>query len=271
MKKTGLFGLVVLLLFVVTFSSCHKQTELSKMIPSERVELTGDASNLFEIEDSIKVVLIPVGTDGKKWEVRAHLPLKNTTPWSRIPGSDQSLNRFISGVLFYPKYLDRNDTELDLDVNTDYQDGEKLLKSDELITKDVAIKEYNFGDKSYKNQKAYFDLIDGIKITVKLSWAQLGITSSSMSGGSTSSSSQDWNKKLDDYEKYVNEYVKYVKKLSKGDKSVESQVDKYFWAADELEDELDKAYNLGKMTTAQRKRYEKIEEKFTDAVFEYDE
>ena len=105
MKKTGLYGLIVLALLAVAVSSCQKKTELSKMISSDRLELIGDASDLFEIEDSIKVVLIPVGTDGKKWEVRAHLPLKNTMPWSEIPGSDQSLDNFISSVLFYPKSL----------------------------------------------------------------------------------------------------------------------------------------------------------------------
>lgn len=245
------------------------------MISSDRLELIGDASNLFEIEDSIKVVLIPVGTDGEKWEVRAHLPLKNTTPWSEIPGSDQSLDNFISSVLFYPKYLDRNDTELDLSVETDYQDGVKLLKSDELITKDIAIKEYSFGDKSYEKQKAYFDLIDGIKLTADLSWAHRASdsnsSSSSFSSGSTSSTGQDWNKLLDEYEKYVNEYIKYVKKLSKGDKSVESQVDKYFWATEDIGDDLENAYKSGKMTSAQKKRYEKIDDKFTDAVLDYDD
>lgn len=69
----------------------------------------------------------------------------------------------------------------------------------------------------------------------------------------------------------MNEYITYVKKLSNGDKSVESTVDKYFWAADDLEDELDKAYESGKMTSAQKKRFEKIVEKFTDAVLDYDE
>jgi hypothetical protein len=276
MKKTGLFGLVVLMLLAVTVTSCQKKAELSKMIPSDRVTINGKNGNLFEIEeDSVEVMLVQVGVDGDKWEVRTNLPLKNTTPWSKIPGSDSNLDNFIYGINIYAKYVDKNDSELDLSVQTDYQSGETLLKSNEIVTGNVPIIEYNFGNKSYEKQKAYFDHIDGAVLTVELSWAHKtnasSGSSSSLSSGSTSSSSQDWNKMLDDYEKYVNEYIKFVKKLSKGDKSVESQVDKNFWAADDLEDDLEEAYKSGKMTSAQKKRYDKIEEKFTDAVFEYDD
>ena len=276
MKKIGLFGLVVLMLLVVAVTSCQKKTELSKMIPSDRVTINGKNSNLFKIEeDSVKVMLVQVGVDGDKWEVRTNLPLKNTTPWSEIPGSDPSLDNFIYGINIYANYVDKNDSELDLSVQTDYQSGETLLKSEEIVTGNVPIIEYSFGNKSYEKQKAYFDHIDGAVLTVELSWAHKtnasSGSSSSLSSGSTSSSSQDWNKMLDDYEKYVNEYIKFVKKLSKGDKSVESQVDKNFWAADDLEDDLEKAYKSGKMTSAQKKRYDKIEEKFTDAVLEYDD
>lgn len=85
--------------------------------------------------------------------------------------------------------LDRNDSELDLSVEMDSQDLISVLKSEEMITKDISIKEHSYGN----------------------------------------------------------------------------------WAADDLEDELDKAYESGKMTSAQKKRFEKIVEKFTDAVLDYDE
>jgi hypothetical protein len=155
MKKTGVFGLVVLALLAVSAVSCQKKTELSKMISSDRVTINGRNSDLFEIEeDSIKVMLVQVGVDGDKWEVRTNLPLKNTTPWSEIPGSDTDLDNFIYGINIYAKYVDRNDSELDLSVQTDYQCGEKLLKSDEIIRGNVPIIEYSFGDKSYDKQKA---------------------------------------------------------------------------------------------------------------------
>lgn len=274
MKKTGLFGLVVLMLLAVTVTSCQKKKVLSKTISSDRVSIDGKNSDLFEIEDPVKLMLVPVGVEGDKWEIRADLPIKNTTPWNEIPGSDPKLDHSIYGVSIYANYIDQYNMKVDLDVQTDYQGGEKLLKSNELITGNVPIIEYGFGDKSYKKQKAYFDLIDGIDLTVELKWAHKSSSSSSTANNTTVSSSsfsQDWNKMLDDYEKNVNEYVKYVKKLSKGDKSVESKVDKYYWAAEDLDEDLEKAYKSGKMTSAQKKRYEKIDDKFTDAVFEYDE
>lgn len=271
-----------MLLAMITFASCGKETEMTKMISADRVDFTGNNSDLFEIDaDSVTVKLIPVGVDGDEWEVRTILPISNTKPWSKIPGSDQSQASYIYGVSIYPKYLDRNDSELHLSVQMDSQDLESLMKSEELITKEIAIKEAWYENKSYKKQKAYFDMIDGAKLTVDLSWAHkantsdisssFSSTSSSLSSGSTSSSNPNWDKMLDDYEKNVNEYIKFVKKLSNGDKSVESQVDKYFWAADDLEDELEQAYKSGKMTSAQKKRYDKLEEKFTDAVLDYDE
>lgn len=283
MKKTGLFGLVVLGFLAMVVTSCQKKTELSKMIPSDRVTINGKNSNLFEIEeDSVKVMLVQVGVDGDKWEVRTDLPLKNTTPWSEIPGSDSSLDNFIYGIDIYAKYVDKNDSELDLDVQTDCQIGETLLKSEEIVTGNVPIIEYSYGNKSYEKQKAYFDYIEGVVLTVELSWAHKtsassssssssSSASSSLSSGSTSSSNQNWDKLLDDYEKYINEYIKYVKKYSNGDKSVESQVDKYFWAAEDIGDDLEDAYKSGKMTSTQKKRYEKIDDKFTDAVLEYDD
>jgi hypothetical protein len=277
MKITKALGLSVMLMAMFAFASCDKETEMTKMISADRVEFAGINSDLFEINaDSVMVKLIPIGAHGDQWEVRTILPISNTEPWSKIPGSDQSQSSFIYGVSIYPEYLDRNDTELDLSVEMDSQDLIAVLKSEEMITKDVPIKEHSYGNKSYKKQKAYFDMIDGAKLTVDLSWAHKANTSdsslsSSSTSGSTSSSSQNWDKMLDEYEKYVNEYITYVKKLSNGDKSVESTVDKYFWAADDLEDELDHAYESGKMTSAQKKRFEKILEKFTDAVFDYDE
>ena len=156
MKRTNVFGIAVMLLALLSFASCNKEKELTKMISADRVELTRNNSNLFEIDaDSVMVKLIPVGVNGDEWEVRTILPMSNTTPWSKIPGSDQNQASFIYGVSLYPKYLDGNDSELDLSVEMDSQDLVSLLKSEEFITKEIPIKEYSYGNKSYKKQKAF--------------------------------------------------------------------------------------------------------------------
>jgi len=265
MKKTGLFGLVVLMLLAVAVTSCQKKTELSKMIPSDRVTINGKNSNLFEIEeDSVKVMLVQVGVDGDKWEVRTNLPLKNTTPWSEIPGSDPSLDHSIYGINIYAKYVDKNDSELDLSVQTDYQSGETLLKSNEIVTGNVPIIEYNFGNKSYEKQKAYFDHIDGAVLTVELSWAHKASSSSTSSTPSVSSSSKDLDKLLDEYEKNVNECVNLIKRQDRGENVPEAVIDKLLGKIEELEKKLDDKIN--KMSDAQYERYEKLDAKIWDAI-----
>lgn len=254
-----------MLLAMLAFASCGKETEMTKMISADRVKFTGNNSDLFEIgADSVTVKLIPVGVGGDEWEVRAILPISNTTPWSKIPGSDQSRASFIYGVSIYPKYLDRNDSELDLSVQMDSQDLGSVLKSDENITKEVAITEYSFGDKSYKKQKAYFDMIEGAKLTIDLSWASHGSSSSSSSSTVTSSSNANWDKLLDEYEKCVNECVKLLKKEDNGEWVSEDKIDALLDKADELEKKLDKG--LDKMSDAQYERYSKLDDKLMDAL-----
>lgn len=260
MKKQGLLGLVALVaVFFIT--SCNKEKELTKYISSDKVELTGDRTDLFEIDaDSVKVMLIPVGAEGKKWEVRAIVPIKNTTPWSQIPESDQSRSSFISGVLMYIDYLDGYGSSLNMSIESYYPNVEKVLKSDDLITEDMAIAEGDLGDKSYKKQKAYFDKIEGINIQVHLSWARTANGSTS----TISSSTNNWDKLLDDYEKCVNECVKLLEKEDRGEYVSEKKIDDLLDKADELEKALDKG--LDKMSDAQYKRYTKLDDKLTNAL-----
>ena len=240
------------------------------MIPADRILLKGENSNLFKLDaDSVEVKLIPVGVDGDEWEVRTILPMKNTTPWSKIPGSDQNLARSIYGISIYPKYVDKYDTELDLNIETDYQSGLQLLKSDDIITANIPILEYNFVNKDYKKQKAWFEAIDGINLTVQLSWATSTSSSSSNSSSSSykktssKSSSKNWDKVLDEYEKYVDEYIKFYKKAKNGDLSALSKYADFLEKAEDLEDALEKADDNDALTAAQLRRYEKIFEKLT--------
>ena len=264
MKRTNALGIAVMLLALLSFASCNKEKEMTKMISADRVELTGDNSNLFEIDaDSVKVMLIPIGTTGEKWEVRTIIPLRNTTPWSEIPGSDQSLSSFIYGVSMYVHYLDSYDSELDLSIQNDNEIAKKLLKSEELITEDMPITESNYGNKSYKYQKAYFDKIDGLKVQIELSWAHSG-NSSSSSSYSSSTKNTNWNQLLDEYEKCVNECVKLLKKDDNGEWVSADKLEKLLDKAEELEEKLDDG--IYDMSDAQYKRYMRIGDKLDAAL-----
>lgn len=266
MKRTNALGFSVMLMAMLAFASCDKETEMTKMISADRVEFTGNNSGLFEINvDSVMVKLIPIGVNGDQWEVRTILPISNTEPWSKIPGSDQSQVSFIYGVSIYPEYLDGNDSELDLSVEMDSQDLIAVLKSEEMITKDISIKEHSYGNKSYKKQKAYFDMIDGAKLTVDLSWASRGNSSSSSSSTAIKSSSNtNWDQLLDEYERLVNECVKLMQKEDRGEWISEDVLDAMLDKTDELEKKLDKG--VDDMTEAQYKRYEKLDKKIWDAL-----
>lgn len=261
-------GLVALVaLFLIT--SCNKEKELAKYISSDKVELTGDRTDLFEIDaDSVKVMLIPIGAEGKKWEVRTIVPIRNTTPWSQIPEGDQSRSSFICGVLMYIDYLDGYGSTLDMSIESYYPNVEKVLKSDDLITEDMAIAEMSLGDKSYKKQKAYFDKIEGIKIKVSLSWAHVGNAYVSSSKSATSSSKSYNNKSVDEllnaYEKCIEDYISFRKKAKNGDLSA---INKYMDLSDdaeEIEDAIDKYENS--MSDAQFDRYLELIDKLTKAM-----
>ena len=238
------------------------------MISADRIVLNGTNCDLFYLDaDSVEIKLIPVGVDGDEWEVRTILPLRNTTPWSKIPGSDQNLDRSIYGIKIYPKYTDRNDTKIDLSIEMDYQSCEKLLMSDAIVTTNIPILEYNFVNKEYKRQKAYFEAIDGVTLDISLSWAEKVSSSSSNSYNSSSSSkksSKNWNKVLDEYEKFVDQYIKTYKKAMNGDMSAMGEYARLLEKAEDLEDDLADAED--ELTTAQMNRYMKITEKLSNAL-----
>lgn len=185
MKKHGLLGLIVLLVFAIV--SCNnggdntsnnagndagnKEEALTKYIPANRIVMKGNHANRFKITaDSVKVMLIPVGVEGKQWEVRTILPFGNTTPWSEIPGSNDELDTFIYGPDIIVGYIDSYDSKLNLSVEEDYEIAKEVLKSEDLISKDMPLS-VRLCDKLYDVQKAYFDKIDGVEMLIDMSWA----------------------------------------------------------------------------------------------------
>ena len=110
-----------------------------------------------------------------------------------------------------------------------------LLKSEEIVIGDVPIIEYSYGNKSYEKQKAYFDHIEGVVLTVELSWAHKASSSNTSSTPSVSSSNTDLDKLLDEYEKCVNECVNLINRQDRGENVPESQIDKLLGKIEELE------------------------------------
>ena len=162
----------------------------------------------------------------------------------------------------YINYLDSYDSELDLSIENDYDIAKKLLKSEELITEDMPITEYSFGNKSYKYQKAYFDKIDGIKMKIELSWAHSA--NSSSSSVSSSSSSSKVKELLDSYEKFIDDYIELRKKAKSGDMSAINKYSDAYDDAEKIEDALDELED--DMTDAEFNRYLKLIDKLSKAA-----
>ena len=268
MKHSKLLGFIVLVLIGVCFASCGKEKEVekSKMIPADRIVLKGD-SEYFKVVDSVKVILVPSGKQDQ-WEIRATIRLQNTRPWSSVKKQfKQPLERV--SVNFPPKYMDKNDTELDFNIK--YLSGEtfeKLLKSDEIITENIVCEDNSWShQRSYKRQKEIFERIDGIEIKgVQLYYVekQSSTSSSSYKSSSSKSSSKNWNKVLDEYEKFVDQYIKTYKKAMNGDLSAMGEYARLLEKAEALEDDLANAED--ELTTAQMNRYMKITEKLSNAI-----
>ena len=259
------------MLIGVGFASCgkDKEVEKSKMIPADRIVLKGDDSELFQVVDSAKVVLVPSGKQNA-WEIRAIIKIQNTQTWTAVKKQSK---KPIEGVSVYSyngtKYVDKNDTELDFSIESvSSEPFNKVLKSDNTITETVVCNDNSWSsEKTYKRQNSVFERIDGIVIKgISLRYEENANSSSSSSYNSSSSnkSSKNWNKVLDDYEKFVDKYIKTYKKAMSGDMSAMGEYASLLEKAEELEDDLEDAED--ELTTTQMNRYMKITEKLSNAL-----
>lgn len=261
MKKQSLFGLVVLLLVIVV-TSCQKKTELSKTISPDKVIIRGPESKYFTIQDSIEVKLVPIGEDGNQWTVSAKLPLKKTTAWNDVHFDNLDLNEFISGTIIYESFIDKDERDVGKTQKSNRQIAEKMVESEELITIDIPIElTTSSGNKSYKEQKSNFDRIEGFDLEVHLKCV---LNERVSSGGSSLSNSSNINQLLNDYEKNVNECVKLMNRQDNGENVSDEKIDDLLDKIEKLEKALDK--QIDNMSDAQYKRYEKLDDKLTDAL-----
>lgn len=169
MKQKFLLGAVALCL-AIGLTSCggEKQEEMTKMIPADAVTLSGKHKKLLTIPaDSIKIMLVRIGDS--RWDVRALIPMQNTTEWSKVPGTNPSKSKYFEPRMgnLMVHFLDANESEIDAEVAPDYDVVGSILSSDEIVTEKVLVKDRweSLGDKSYAARRAIFDKVAGISIT----------------------------------------------------------------------------------------------------------
>ncbi|HCS88410.1 MAG TPA: hypothetical protein DIW30_08535 [Bacteroidales bacterium] len=216
MKRNFIFCAVTLCL-ALGMASCgenEKQVEMTKIIPADAVTFSGKHKNLLTIPadvDSVKIMLVRTGETGQRWEVRALIPLQNTTPWKKVPGTDnRKLSWFEPNMgNLHVEYVDANESEVGEDVYLDYNAVESVLASDDIITEKALVKDRyeNLGDKSYNTKRALFDKVAGISISkMELNEVKSAKSSDKKGGSSLSDIYEDAiNEVADTYEKAMNE------------------------------------------------------------------
>ena len=202
MKRIKLF--VVLSLIGLVLFSCSKQQEETKMLPATAVKKSGTHSDLLEIKDSVKVMLVKISDD--RWSLRALIPIENAQAWETVTrfntpsdpekeyfpsmGHESMFNDHLS-----VEFLDANGSPIDFKVDPDWDVVNSVLASNSVKKEDMLVKEsYDINADEYKIIKEKFDKIAGIAIKkMDLHTTSKNSGSSYASGSSYSSGDDDWD------------------------------------------------------------------------------
>lgn len=106
--------------------------------------------------------------------------------------------------------------------------------------------------------------------SAKSSSIGIGMDSNDSSAYSSSGSKQ-WDKILDEYESLVNKYISLAKKAAKGNPTAVLECASILAKTEKLSDRLDKAEEDDDLSISQAKRFLKLTNKLTEAVFEITE
>ncbi|MBO4874337.1 MAG: hypothetical protein J5542_03405 [Bacteroidales bacterium] len=279
MKKNFLLIACVIAL-VLGFSSCggnkspesNVQEEVlrhdseSKMIPTSKIELKGEHSDLINIPvDSVEIILEFDGLDNEdRYWVKVDMPVENTKTWSQFCAE----NKKNKGPNYEPKFVydgvgayfcDADGNKINSDISVYHYDMEDVIASESIKSKEMRVHSQTVG---YDKTKKLFDKISSIVIQ--------GITlesEESDNGGyeiADNDGDNDWDAILDDYEKYVDDYVALYKKAMNGDMDALSEYASVLEDAQNLSNKL--AKGQGSMTSAQVSRYTKITQKMANAM-----
>lgn len=279
MKKNFLLIACVIAL-VLGFSSCggnkspesNVQEEVlrhdseSKMIPTSKIELKGEHSDLINIPvDSVEIILEFDGLDNEdRYWVKVDMPVENTKTWSQFCAE----NKKNKGPNYEPKFVydgvgayfcDADGNKINSDISVYHYDMEDVIASESIKSKEMRVHSQTVG---YDKTKKLFDKISSIVIQ--------GITlesEESDNGGyeiTDNNGDNDWDAILDDYEKYVDDYVALYKKAMNGDMDALSEYASVLEDAQNLSNKL--AKGQGSMTSAQVSRYTKITQKMANAM-----
>lgn len=212
-KKLQLLILTAALLPLATIVSCSgKGEEEVKTLSAESVKMSGEHKNLIQINgDEVKIMLVNSNPNDKYgWEIRASMPIIGTTAWSDVPGTDESASSYFSPRMgnLSVAFLDANGNELEYAIAPNWDAVETVLKNAPTEEEDLICSGYSSLD--YKGAKAFYDKIQGLRIS-KMDLNEVHTSTSSSSSVSKSSSWDDVD--LDDDLEDVKKAIKAEKKI----------------------------------------------------------
>lgn len=210
--KKHLILVAIAALTTMMLSSCgESKEEQTKMISPDRVSLVGSHSDLLEVADSVKLLLVKANPNGTKyWTIKAIVPIKNTTYWKNVPGTNSNAKEYFIAKMgnAHSRFIDANDSEV-LDGNMQWDKLESVLSANEYKTVKLELSAsrgfLSAYEADYATAKEAFDKIDGMelsKLDLSKVWKAENISSSRSS--SSSYDDDDLDKAIDQYERAVN-------------------------------------------------------------------
>ena len=218
---------------LLMFSCGPKGEEETKMISSDRVNLVGTHSELLDVSDSIKVMLVKTDAGGKEWTIKAIVPVENARYWKNVPGTNEKEKEYYVAKMgnASSKFLDVNDSEV-LEGNMQWDKLESILAANEYKEVKLELQAHKslFSEyrADYKTAKAAFDKIEGMELS------KLDLSKVYKAEDTSSSSYDDIEDALEQYEKALDAAATAVSSSSL--KNAKKAMNEYEKALNELED-----------------------------------
>ena len=221
MKTKNLFVVIAVLATTMMLSSCgDSKEEQTKMISPDRVNLVGTHSNVLEVTDSVKVLLVKVDNNEKKWTIKAIVPISNTTFWKNVPGTNTKAKEYFTSSMgnACSSFIDANDSEV-LGGGMQWDKLESILSANEYKTVKLELQAryslFSEYEVDYKTAKAAFDKIDGMELSKLDLTKEWRAEETSTSHSSSKSYDVDLDDAIDQYERAVDAASKALDMLDR--------------------------------------------------------
>ncbi|MDR2121404.1 MAG: hypothetical protein LBP64_11115 [Tannerella sp.] len=239
-SKTGMIALYI----VMMFSACGEKKLPESIVPIQ-TEIEGDLSKQYVLVE--KDCYLSTSSNSFTFEVKrtdAQLP-----GFDRIGVGIEIFDKDGKSIVSQKPNIKAINSWNDMFYALQLQSGEY---------KEISINITGWPDKLYDAHS--------FKIIIKTNSEETdqSPTNTSISSGSASSNSEDWDAVLKSYESYIDQYVKLIKKVNSGDMSAMTEYAKMLEKAEDLQNKLENAKD--ELSATQASKLLKLQTKLANAV-----